>query len=225
MQEDGGWREVSQGVNLYEKLLSIVGMDVVQVFGPSGSGKSTFAYVVALDALKLGKRVFFLDAERNLNLEKVPEGLDYRYTPDYNMILNIARNLPPADLYVLDSLGMSVLPMYAEAPMDKRGAMLLKAISLMEYFKLATYRNKALALVVNQPISSFGKQAPEEELRPWGDKAIYMSKEVWRSYLTESREDRSVCEIRSWRSRRFGRGKLLFRITITDKGVSVEPQV
>jgi RecA/RadA recombinase len=211
--------------NLYEKLLSIVGMDVVEIFGPSGSGKSTFAYMVVLDALKLGKKVFFLDAERNLNLDKIPEGLDYRYTPDYNMILNIARNLPPADLYVLDSLGMSVLPMYAEAPMDRRGLMLLKAISLMEYFKLATYRNKALAIITNQPISSFGKQTPEDELRPWGDKAIYMTKEVWRTFLMGSKENETTCEIRSWRSRRFGRGKLLFKLMITDRGVSVEPQV
>jgi hypothetical protein len=213
-------------VNLYEKLLSIVGADTLMVFGPSGSGKSTFAYMVALDALRSGKRVYFLDAERNLNLEKVPEGMTYHYTPDYSMILNYARNLPPADLYVLDSLGMSVLPMYAEAPMDKRGMMLLKAISLMEYFKLATYRNKALAIIVNQPISSFGKQVSEEEsLRPWGDKAIYLTKEVWRSYLVGLKENETVCEIRSWRSRRFGRGKLLFRLTITDEGVSVEPQV
>jgi RecA/RadA recombinase len=212
-------------VNLYEKLLSIVGPDVLELFGDSGSGKTTFAYAVVLDALKLGKKVFFLDAERNLNLDRVPEGLDYRYTPDYNMILNIARNLPPADLYVLDSLGMSILPMYAEAPMDKRGMMLLKAISLMEYFKLATYRNKALAIVTNEPVSEFGKQMPPEERRPFGDKSIFLVKEVWRTYLIESKESETVCEIRSWRSRRFGRGRLLFRIIITDQGVSVEPQV
>ena len=216
---------MSAGVNLYEKLLSLVGNDVLELFGPSGSGKSTFAYMVVLDALKLGKRVFFLDAERNLNLEEVPEGLDYRYTPDYNVILNVARNLPPADLYVLDSLGMSVLPMYAEAPVDRRGLMLLKAVSLMEYFKLATYRNRALAIVTNQPVSSFGKQVSEDELRPWGDKAVYMTKEVWRTFLVGSRESETTCEIRSWRSRRFGRGRLLFRVVITDQGVRVEPQV
>jgi hypothetical protein len=210
-------------VNLYEKVLSIVGADVVELFGDSGSGKSTFAYMVALDALKLGKKVYFLDAERNLNLEKVPENMTYYYTPDYNAILNYARNLPQADLYVLDSLGMSVLPMYAEAPMDKRGAMLLKAISLMEYFKMATYRNNALAIIVNQPVSSFGKTGVSaEELRPFGDKSIFLVKEVWRTSVVESREGETVCEIRSWRSRRWGRGKLLFRLRVHDGGVDVE---
>ena len=215
-------------MNLYEKLLELVGNDVLELFGPSGSGKSTFCYLVSLDALKLGKKVFFLDAERNLNLkqEELPQGFDYRYTPDYNMILNIARNLPQADLYVLDSLGMSVLPAYAEATADKKGMMLLKAISLMEYFKLATWRNKALAIVTNQPISSFGKPGvPEEELRPWGDKAIYMTKEIWRTDVAESSEDRTTCTIKSWRSRRWGRGKLLFKLTITPSGASIEALV
>jgi RecA/RadA recombinase len=211
-------------LNLYEKLLASIGFDVVELFGGSGTGKSSFAYAVALDALKLGKKVYFLDAERNLNVDETPAGMTYYYTPDYNMILNYARNLPKADLYVLDSLGMSVLPMYAEAPMDQQGKMLLKAVSLMEYFKLATYRHNALALVTNQPVSAFGKTGvAEEDLRPWGDKAIFLVKEVWRTQQVESSEDKTVCEVRAWRSRKFGRGKLLFRLTVSGEGVAVEP--
>jgi hypothetical protein len=217
---------VSAGVNLYEKLLSIVGADTLMVFGPSGSGKSTFAFAVALDALKLGKKVFFLDAERNLNLEGVPDGMVYRYTPEFSAILNFVRNLPQADLYVLDSLGYPVLTQYAEASMDEKGRILLKTVALSQYLKVATYRYKALALVLNQPISSFGKAGVlPEDLRPFGDKAIFGYKEVWRTFLVESKENETTCEIRSWRSRRFGRGKLLFKLTITDEGVSVEPQV
>jgi RecA/RadA recombinase len=211
-------------LNLYEKLLAFIGFDVVELFGGSGTGKSSFVYAVALDALKLGKKVYFLDAERNLNVDETPAGMTYYYTPDYNMILNYARNLPKADLYVLDSLGMSVLPMYAEAPMDQQGKMLLKAVSLMEYFKLATYRHNALALITNQPVSAFGKTGvAEEDLRPWGDKAIFLVKEVWRTQQVESSEDKTVCEVRAWRSRKFGRGKLLFRLTVSGEGVAVEP--
>jgi hypothetical protein len=211
-------------MNLYEKLLAFAGSDVIELFGGSGTGKSSFAYAVTLDALKLGKKVYFLDAERNLNMGEVPAGMTYYYTPDYNMILNYARNLPKADLYVLDSLGMSVLPMYAEAPMDQQGKMLLKAVSLMEYFKLATYKHNALALVSNQPVSAFGKTGvAEEDLRPWGDKAIFLVKEVWRTQQVESSEDKTVCEVRAWRSRKFGRGKLLFKLTISGEHVAVEP--
>jgi RecA/RadA recombinase len=210
-------------VNLYEKLLSIVGADTLMVFGPSGSGKSTFAYMVALDALKLGRKVYFLDAERNLNLEKVPDGMVYYYTPEFSAILNFARNLPQADLYVLDSLGYPVLTQYAEASMDEKGRILLKTVALSQYLKIATYRYKALALTINQPVSSFGRTGVSaEELHPFGDKAVFGYKEVWRTSVVESREGETVCEIRSWRSRRWGRGKLLFKLRIHGGGVDVE---
>jgi len=210
-------------MNLFEKLLSMVSSDVVEVFGPSGSGKSTFCYLVVQDALKQGKKAHFLDTERNLVDVPNDSNLTYYYTPDYNMILNFARNLPQADLYVLDSLGMSVLPMYAEAPMDQKGRMLLKSVSLMSYYKLATYKNKALAIVTNQPVSEFGKpNVNPEDLRPWGDKSIFLVKEVFRTSIVERSPERTVCEVRAWRSRRFGFGKTLFRLFITDKGVNVE---
>jgi hypothetical protein len=212
--------------NLYEKLISIVGADTLMIFGPSGSGKSTFAYTVVLDALKLGKKVFFLDAERNLNLEKVPDGMVYHYTPEFSTILGFVRNLPQADLYVLDSLGYPILTYYAEASMDEKGRILLKTVALSQYLKIATYRYKALALVINQPISSFGKTGvPAEELHPFGDKAVFGYKEIWRTSLVGSRENETVCEIRSWRSRKWGRGKLLFKFRIHSKGVDIEPYV
>lgn len=211
-------------MNLYEKLVSIVNADTLEVFGPSGSGKSTFAFQVAKDALSLGKRVFWLDSERNLADVPQHEKLTYVYTPRFDEIMNWARNLPQADLYVLDSLGFPVLGQYAEASLDEKGRMLLKAVSLTQYFKIATYRNRALAIITNQPVSQFGKPGvPEESLHPFGDKAVYGFKEIWRTVPVELSETRTVCEVRAWRSRRFGRGKLLFRLTVSGEGVAVEP--
>lgn len=213
--------------NLFEKVLSIVGADTLEVFGPSGSGKSTFAYAVMSDALSLGRRVFWLDSERNLAEVPQHENLKYIYTPRFDEIMNWARNLPQADLYVLDSLGYPVLTQFAESSMDEKGRMLLKAVSLTQYFKIASYRYKALVIVTNQPVSVFGKPGVSEQdlsLKPFGDKAVYGYKEIWRTNVAEAKEDRTVCEVRAWRSRRFGRGRLLFRITISDK-VSVEPLI
>ena len=211
--------------NLFDKVYGIVGADLLELFGGSGSGKSTFAYVVALDALSQGKSVFWLDSERNIAEVPQSEKLRYIYTPRFDEIMNYARNLPKADVYVLDSLSYPVLSQYAEASMDEKGRMLLKAVSLTQYLKIATYRNGALAIVTNQPISSFGKpDVSEEELRPFGDKSIYGYKEIWRTHLIEQSPSKTISEVRAWRSRRFGRGKPLFRITISDK-VSVEPLI
>jgi len=216
-------------VNLYSKVLSLVGNDLLQIFGPSGSGKSTFSYLIMKNALELGKRVYWLDSERNLP-ESVVEALKtsyssltYVYTPVFSEVMNFARNLPQADLYVLDSLGFSVLPQYAEASMDERGRMLLKAVSLTQYFKIATYRFKALAVITNQPVSAFGKTGvSEEELHPFGDKSVYGYKSIWRTYIDKAGESETVCLIKAWRDRTFGRGKLLFKLKISSGGVDVE---
>jgi RecA/RadA recombinase len=216
-------------VDLYNKLLLLVGNDLLQIFGPSGSGKSTFAYLVMKSALEQGKKVFWLDSERNLSDKMIDElkakysNLTYIYTPVFSEVMNHARNLPTADLYVLDSLGFSVLPQYAEASMDEKGRMLLKAVSLTQYFKIATYRNKALAIVTNQPVSSFGKPGvPEDMLKPFGDKSIYGYKTVWRTSIDKTNESETVCLVKAWRDRNFGRDKLLFRLRITSAGVEYE---
>jgi RecA/RadA recombinase len=213
-------------------VLSLVGNDLLQIFGPSGSGKSTFSYLIMRSALELGKRVYWLDSERNLpesvvdSLKSKYSNLTYIYTPVFSEVMNLARNLPQADLYVLDSLGFSVLPQYAEASMDERGRMLLKAVSLTQYFKIATYRYKALAIVTNQPVSQFGRaDVGEDELRPWGDKSVYGYKSIWRTYLDKASESETVCLVKAWRDRMFGRGKLLFRVRIRDGGVEVETLV
>jgi len=207
-------------VSLYEKLKEIAGNDVVEIFGPSGSGKTSFCLALAVDAVKSGKSVYFVDAERNVS--SVPEGIKYVYDPTLDGILNYVRYAPRADLLILDSLGFPVVAKYAEASMNERGSMLLKSVTITSYLKIWTWRNNSLAVVTNQPVSSFGKDVPEEELKPFGDKSIYGFKSIWRTYLVKASEEETVCEIRVWRDRKFGRGKKLFNVTISDRGINVE---
>lgn len=207
-------------MSLYEKLKEIAGNDVVEIFGPSGSGKTSFCLALAVDAVKSGKSVYFVDAERNVS--SVPEGIKYVYDPTLDGILNYVRYAPRADLLILDSLGFPVVAKYAEASMNERGSMLLKSVTITSYLKIWTWRNNSLAVVTNQPVSSFGKDVPEEELKPFGDKSIYGFKSIWRTYLVKASEEETVCEIRVWRDRKFGRGKKLFNVTISDRGINVE---
>jgi hypothetical protein len=54
----------------FDFIKNLVGSDVLEIFGDTGSGKSKFVHALALDALGAGRKVFFLDTERNLNNEQ-----------------------------------------------------------------------------------------------------------------------------------------------------------
>ncbi len=209
-------------VGVLDKILSVAGNDTIQVFGPSGSGKTTFANYVAMEAAKQGRKVVYIDSERNVNQKSDSDNFIYFYSPSLNDIINRCANLPPANLYVLDSIGFPVLSQFSLADMKRRGDMLLKCVTLTHYLKLATYKHKAVAIVTNQPQSQFGKTAGLDDLQPFGDKSMYGYKEIWRTYLDKASSDETICLIRAWRSRKFGRGKTLFQIRIADNKIDVK---
>lgn len=212
--------------NIVEKIKTLVGNDSFMVFGDTGTGKTSFALWLANEFAKAGLKVFYLDSERNLSKKPELENITYIYTPVFDEIYNYVRNLPKANLYIIDSIGVPVLAKYAESSMAEKGSMLLKMVTIANYLKIATYKHKAVALITNQPVSQYGKEkVSEEDLRPLGSKALFLSKEIWRSSTVESASSRTLCEIRSWRSRRFGRGKLLFKVEITDRGVDVKTMI
>ena len=212
-------------MSLLQKLIDIAGYDTIQVFGPSGSGKTTFVTAIAMEAVKHDRKVVYIDSERNVTQEIDYDNFTYFYSPSLSDIINRAANLPAADLYVLDSIGFPVLSQFSLADMKRRGDMLLKCVTLTHYLKLATFKHKAVAIVTNQPQSAFGKGVGLDELQPFGDKAMYGYKEIWRTYLEKADSDETVCSIRAWRSRKFGRGKELFRLRISNGGVKIEEKV
>jgi len=206
---------------ILERVKALVGSDTLMVFGPSGSGKTTFCLTLAYEAVKQGLKVLYLDTERNLN--NPPRELDYKYFPDLHEVYAFVKAMPKADLAVVDSLSTPIITAYSSANMADKGSMLLKATELSGQLKLWTWRNSALAVVVNQPTSQFGKvNVKEEDLPPRLGSAIYQYKEVWRtsSYVEGGK---TICTVKAWRSRRFPRGKPLFRMVVSDTGVKLEP--
>ena len=212
---------------LYHLFLDMAGHDVVEVFGPSGSGKTTTALLIAKEALSENKHVVYIDSEMNLSeaiVKKLKEeGLEYYYMTSDSEIYNFLRNEPVADVYILDSLGMPILRRFAMANAKERGEMLLRAIAISGTLKELSKKNNALVLITNQPESEFGKTGVSEmSLAPFGDKHIYDVKEVWRSKIVARGVSSTVVSVFAWRSRKFGYGKEIFRLAITDRGVKLK---
>ena len=208
---------------LIKKLLNLVGPDTLQIFGDTGSGKTTFALEVVKSAVDNGMKAVYIDTERNLRVEDLPEGVEYYYSPFIQEVMAKLSKLPEANLYVLDSLGFPVLANMSLVDMRLKGDLLMKTIALTHYLKVLSYKHNALVLVTNQPQSEFGKPN-HTDLPPFGAKSLFGYKEIWRSKILKTSEDETICAICSWRSRRFGRGKELFRIRIRDTGVEVVPR-
>ena len=212
---------------LYHLFLDTAGHDVVEVFGPSGSGKTTTALLIAKEALSEGKKVIYIDTEMNLDEKMVEKlragGLEYYYMTSDAEIFNFLQNEPKADVYILDSLGMPILRRFARANAKERGEMLLRAIAISGTLKELSKKNHALVLITNQPESEFGKAgANEMTLAPFGDKHVFDVKEIWRSKIVARGVSSTVISVFAWRSRKFGYGKEIFRLAITDRGVKLK---
>jgi hypothetical protein len=172
------------------------------------------------DALKVkpDMKVLYIDTERNLKLIPQHNNVKYVYIASMNKLYdfivkeNTLEN--KYELIILDSLGASVLGEFATMDMNTRGQALLKAEGLT--YKLKTYSNTtgAFILILNQPESEFGRPK-DYRLEPFGDKHIYFVKEVWESTRAiSSNADLTICNIRAYRSRVFGRDKLLYQLKI-----------
>ena len=208
--------------SLLDVVRRIVKSDSLMLYGPSGSGKTTFCLALAREAARRGEKVIYLDTEANL--AKPIEGINYRFTPSLRELESHVYSLPSdAKLVIVDSLGTPIIAAYADAGMHEKGSMLLKAASISSALKLWCLRSGGLAVVTNQPTSSFGKSSVRpEDLPPRLGSSHYYYKEIWRTDVVEATPTRTVCSVKAWRSRNHPRGKPLFQIMITSSGVEVK---
>ena len=210
------------GNTLLDLLQQYVGDDVMQVFGDTGTGKSKFALEVAREAIAAGKKVYYLDTERNLTTEDIDslKGCEYKYTPVLDEIDKIVQKLPAVDVVILDSIGFPVLTSYARLSMKQKGDALLKLIAIFGDLKIWAYRNNGVAVVTNQPESEFGKEKGHI-FRPFGDKSQFACKEIWKTEFEHRSPTETKVSIKSFRSRSMGQRSKIASLKITDAGVEV----
>lgn len=208
--------------SLLDMIRGYVGNDVLEVFGDTGSGKSKFALTVAREATAAGKKVYYLDTERNLTEDDIKSlrGSEYKYTPVIEEIDKIVQKLPAVDVVIIDSIGFPVLTSYARLSTREKGDALLKLIAIFGDLKKWAYLNNGVAVVTNQPESEFNKEKGHV-LRPFGDKSQFAAKEIWKTEITKRGQNATDVIIKSFRSRSMGHGAKIASMKITGNGVEV----
>jgi len=209
------------------KILDLIekyaGSDVIELFGDTGTGKSKLALHVAQEAIKAGKKVYYLDTERNLTKDDLLsiKGATYKYTPDLEEIKSIVAKLPKCDVVVIDSIGFPILTEFATMSLKERGDALLDMIAIFGSLKKWCYHNNGFAFVTNQPESEFNKDK-NHVLRPFGDKSQFAAKEIWKTEFIQRAPTVTKSKVIAFRSRSVGQRTQIAVLEITGNGVEVK---
>ena len=216
-----------------ESIRRIVGSDLLMLFGDTGSGKSKICYVLAKEAKDVGRKVIFLDTERNLSSKEVTAlGDTYIYSPLFAEIKERITKLPKADLVVLDSIGLPILIHYSRMGLRDRLQAFLDMAAALGDLKDWSYRHNSLAIVTNQPVSEF--MAEEERKRltrvwgngdarePFGGKAKHVAKEIWRTQRISGTVNATRIIMSAFRSRELASGVIIAEGVINNEGLSLD---
>jgi RecA/RadA recombinase len=213
-------------VKLLDILYDLIEDDLLQVFGHTGTGKTSIAMKAAMEARELKKSVIYIDTEHNITKKQAGSikklGVAYEYIPKFDNLYTFIKKLPKYDVVVVDSLGLPVLSLFAEANMKEKGNALMKMIAISSFLKNYANENRSLVIVLNQPESDMNKD-PNTERKPFGDKSSYCYKEIISSKFAKGgrTENKTTIVVKAFRSRSCGMGTKLFTVEITAAGVKV----
>jgi RecA/RadA recombinase len=192
----GGEASPSEQKTAFERLVEIVGNDLVEIFGDAGTGKSRLMGHIAVEAQDNGKKVLYLDDENSLPKSVMVKLKNYKYVGmKLDNIVGVVANLEKGfDLICLDSIGYPVLVNYVELSLREQLRAIQKMILLRAHLKDYAIRNNGLAIATNQPVSeySIAELSREEKetaiLEPFGGKGAFISKLLLRTEPIEKGE-------------------------------------
>ena len=70
----------------------ILNNNIIAIYGEAGTGKTTLSLIAAIDKLKLGKKVLFLDTENSFPIERFKQLTENNLSLLDNLILIKANN-------------------------------------------------------------------------------------------------------------------------------------
>jgi len=115
-----------------------------------------------------------------------------------------------------------VLGIYGTMKQNQQGSALQAMQGLMYQLTKFAEKNNAVIIVTNQPVSEMNKTKEQiADRHPFGDKAMFFTKEILKIVAGERTEYKTVCHLLAWRSRSAGRNKILGTVTISDNGTEI----
>ena len=223
--------------SLFDWTENLIEFGVGQIFGDTGTAKTAFCRKLAEDSADEGKKVVYWDTEGNMTRKQRAamtehKNITYVLDRDWAHIKNMLSSdlskgspkLGKCDLFILDSIGVPVLGIYGTLKQNQKGNALQAMQGLLYELTKFAEKNDAVVIVTNQPVSEMNKTEEQKADRhPFGDKAMFFTKEILKIVAGERTEYKTVCHILAWRSRSAGRGKMLCTVTVSDKGVEITP--
>lgn len=220
----------------FDWIEGLVEHGVGQIFGDTGTAKTALCRKIAEDAANCGKKVVYWDSEGNMTRQQRAlmsdhENITYILDRDWEHIRSMmdqdvhknAPKLRSCDLFVLDSIGVPVLGIYGTMKQNKQGAALQGMQGLLYNLTVWAEKHDAVVIVTNQPVSEMNKTKEQiADRHPFGDKAMFFTKEILRLTGGERNEYKTVCHLTAWRSRSAGRGKMIATVTVSDRGTEIE---
>lgn len=210
-------------INLLEVIKNDYEADILEVFAPSGACKTKLMVELARLGKSAGKKVKFVDTERNLRKAEINVlGDSYQYLPGINDLDQFCKNLPKEpEIIIIDSIGYPILTEWARMTSEKKGEALTKLIAWKGDLKDWAINNNKLVIITNQPDSDFMK-GKDYINKPFGDKAQFASKEIWVMERLGMKKGITVSAIRTFRSRIKGYGLDIAQIQIDDTGTTIK---
>lgn len=213
-------------VNLMDVLTKICKNDLMQVFGNTGTGKTSLCTQLALDAIKKGKSVLYVDTEHNINDDQVASmkkaGVKYEYIKKFPKLCDEVKKLPKYGVVIIDSAGAPALAAYCKSNLGGQGNILKSFIAMSSDLKDYATEYDSLVVVINQPESSMNK-GDDDILEPFGEKSRYYYKEILKTdYVKRGRTtEQTSLVLRAHRSRSMGINTHICTMEISDNGVKV----
>jgi RecA/RadA recombinase len=225
-----------KSTSIFDNIEDLIEFGVGQIFGDTGTGKTAFCREVAEQAADAGKKVVYWDSEGNMTRKQRAsmnehKNIKYVLDRDWHHIKNMlnddlskgAYKLGKCDLFILDSIGVPVLGIYGTMKQNQKGEALQGMQGLLYNLTVWAEANSAVVIVTNQPVSEMNKTKEQiADRHPFGDKAMFFTKEILKIVIGERNEYKTVCHLLAWRSRSRGRGAMLGKVTISDKGTEIE---